>query len=255
MADLPGLLQLGEGADLLGQGHLGVDAVELEEVEPIHPQVPEAQLHALHEILGPAEQAPCVRPAAGHAALRADHQRRRVRRQGVADDLLGELGPVGVGGVDVLDAGVHGGVQDRRRPLGVEGRTPGVRSDDVGGAVADAGDRKVAAEDPGSVDGGRHRGASVDSADGGWGAAHDGPEGESGPSWAKSDRSKAIPSLGIVEKKVAADPRCGRRRVSERRLPWLRPGPIRGPGRSRWRAARWRRASTRTTAFPAGPDR
>jgi hypothetical protein len=50
VADLALGLEVGQRPDLVGEGDLGVDAVELEQVDPVEAQVAEAQLDLLAEV-------------------------------------------------------------------------------------------------------------------------------------------------------------------------------------------------------------
>ena len=77
--DLALVLQQGELTDLVGQRHLGVDPVQLEQVDPLEPEVAQAQLGLLTQIFGTTHRSPVARAGPGQAGLGGDDQPRRVR--------------------------------------------------------------------------------------------------------------------------------------------------------------------------------
>jgi hypothetical protein len=155
VADLALLLQQEQLTDLVGQRDLGVDAVQLVEVDPLHAQVAQAQFGLLPQVLGAAERAPVVRARAGEPALGGDHQVLGVRVQGLADELLADERAVGVGGVDEVHAQLGGPAQHAHGLLGVLGVAPHSGARQLHRAVAEPVDGQVAAEavDPGGVGG------------------------------------------------------------------------------------------------------
>jgi hypothetical protein len=84
--------------------------VELVQVDPFEAKALEAGMARGSEVLGP----PVGRPdrvgvaAADHAALRRDHEAVGVGVERLRDQQLAQLGPVGVGGVDQVDAELDG---------------------------------------------------------------------------------------------------------------------------------------------------
>jgi hypothetical protein len=95
-----------------------VDDIEGVEVEP---------LQVVVHLLAQLSRGPREHPAAGGVPYRADlgddAQVIRVRRERLADDLVGDVGPVEVSRVDVVDAEFDRGAQDGDR-LGPVGRRP-----------------------------------------------------------------------------------------------------------------------------------
>jgi hypothetical protein len=75
--------------------------------------------------------------------------------QGLLDEVLGDVGAVGVGGVDEGDAQVDGATQDADRLVVVLRRAPDALTGDAHGAVAEAVDG-LATEVDGSAGGDGH---------------------------------------------------------------------------------------------------
>ena len=108
-ADLALGLELGQHAELLGDRHLRVEAVQLEQIEPLGPQLAQRQLGLLSQVLRPTR--PVARfpgPVATRPTLVA------IRRPGgygcSASARISSLtfGPVRVGRVDEVDAELDG---------------------------------------------------------------------------------------------------------------------------------------------------
>ena len=91
--------------------HLRVEPVELVEVDAVELQAPQRHLDALAQVLGPADGLPHARAAAREAALGGDDQAVGVRVQRLGDEVLAHERPVGVGGVDEVDAQLDGPAQ------------------------------------------------------------------------------------------------------------------------------------------------
>ena len=68
MADLALVLQLLEHAELLLARHLGVDAVQLEEVDALDAEPAQAHLALLAQVLGRPDRLPLAGAGAGQAA-------------------------------------------------------------------------------------------------------------------------------------------------------------------------------------------
>src|SRR3954454_9871960 len=100
MAHEPLALELPEGVELLLGGHLGVDAVELVEIDTLEPEAAETSLELTPEMVGPPVGHPLVRPRAEEASLGGDDQSLGIGVQRLGDDLFGDVGTVGVRGVD-----------------------------------------------------------------------------------------------------------------------------------------------------------
>ena len=155
---LPSSCSFVELADLLLQRHLLVDAVQLEEVDRLEAEPAQAQLALLAQVLGPADRPPVPGPRPGQPGLGRDHQIVAVRVKGLVDQPLGHLGPVGVGGVDEVDARLDGAAQDGDGFVAVIGLSPDALPGQLHGAVAESVDLEVAAELEGAG-GGRGGGA------------------------------------------------------------------------------------------------
>ena len=72
--DLAGFLKFLQGAQGLGDRHLGIDAMQLVEIDAVELQAPQTQFDALAEIFRTADRSPLVRPGPGEPALGGDHQ-------------------------------------------------------------------------------------------------------------------------------------------------------------------------------------
>ena len=102
--------------------------------------------HSL-QALGAAVARPLARAGAAQAALGRDHEVVRVRVQRLGDQVLADLGPVGVGGVDQVDAELdRRGAAPRLRLVGVVGRAPDAVAGDPHRAEAEPADLEVAAD-------------------------------------------------------------------------------------------------------------
>ena len=101
-------------------------------------------------------------PGAVEAALGRDHEVVGIGVQRLGDQLLADLGPVGVGGVDQVDAELDDPAQHALGPVAVGRLAPDPVAGDPHRAEAEAVDLEVAA-DLESVGGCCHRGAIVSS--------------------------------------------------------------------------------------------
>jgi hypothetical protein len=145
MTDQPLTLQVGQGAQRLHQRHVvgnqqpvAADA-QVHQLEPVHPQLPQVVLDLVAELrrLGGSREGPPL--VADHADLGGHHQVCRVGVQRPAEQLVGHLGPVGVAGVDVGDAEVHGSSQHGDGGVAVLGRPPDAGAGQLHRAVAEPG--------------------------------------------------------------------------------------------------------------------
>ena len=80
-------------------------------------------------------QPPCC--VTGRADLRDEEQVLRVGVQGLVDELVGHVGPVVLGGVDVVDPQLDRAAQHGERRVAVPGRTQHARTGELHGAEAD----------------------------------------------------------------------------------------------------------------------
>ena len=113
MADLALLLQLGERAELVGERDLGVDAVQLDQVDPVDPEVAQRSSTCCLRYAGRPTAVHSPGPVPGEAGLGGDDQVVGVGVQRLGDDLLADDRAVGVGGVDEVDALLDGGAERR----------------------------------------------------------------------------------------------------------------------------------------------
>jgi hypothetical protein len=124
VADLALVLQLLQLGDLVLQRDGGVDAVQLEEVDRLDPEVAQGQLRLLAQVRRHPDRRPDARALAGQAGLGRDDHVVGVRVQRLLEELLGDHGAVGVGGVEERHAELDRAPQHPHRLLVVLGRTP-----------------------------------------------------------------------------------------------------------------------------------
>ena len=93
---------------------------------------------------GVAGVQPAALPVAPGAHFGDDVQIVRVRRERLADELVGDVRPVVIGRVDVGDAEVRDGAQHRQRLAHVFRRPEYARAGQLHGAVADPGQAEIA---------------------------------------------------------------------------------------------------------------
>src|SRR5207248_8646688 len=104
-------LKLAQGLELLLLRHVRIDAMELIEVDPLELQPLQASVELLAQPLRPPVLDPLVRPGAVEASLRGDDEAGRVGVQRLADELLADVRPIRLGGVDEVDAELDGAPQ------------------------------------------------------------------------------------------------------------------------------------------------
>ena len=146
MPDLPRSPQLGERPDGLLDRHLGVDDVQLVEVDALDTKAAEARLARRPEILGPSVGAELPRAFADRAALRRDHDVGRVRVQRLGDQLLAHVGAVRVGGVEELDPEVDRMAEQAARRFRVVGRPEASEAGERHPPVAETPNGEIAAD-------------------------------------------------------------------------------------------------------------
>lgn len=139
--DLPLLLESLERADLIFDGHLPVDAVQVAELQSLHAQPTKTRLHTGAEVRGVAEGHPDVGGRAHDTDLRRDQQLVGVRVQSLLDQVLDGVRAVGVGRVDVRDAVLMDGLPEQADGSGTILRVaPATGPGQAQGAEAEAGD-------------------------------------------------------------------------------------------------------------------
>jgi hypothetical protein len=79
--------------------------MQLPQVDDLDAETPAARMRLLDQIFRPADRNPDVWPGAREPALGRDVDL-AIRREGLADKLLGKIGAIGIGGVDEVDAKV-----------------------------------------------------------------------------------------------------------------------------------------------------
>jgi hypothetical protein len=148
VADQPLLLQLGERPEGLGERARlrPVETAEpqVDHVERVEPEAAQVAVHLLAQLLGAAGRRPAALLVAAGADLGDEVQVVRVRRERLADDLVGDVRAVVVGGVDVVDAQLDGRAQDGDRGVAVLWRPEHVGAGELHGAVPDAVEVEVA---------------------------------------------------------------------------------------------------------------
>ena len=142
----PSSRQLRQRAVLLVGRHPWVDAVQLEEVDPLDTQATQAHQALLAEVLRATDRLPDVGAVTGEACLRGDHEAIAVRVQRLADQSFGDLGSVRVRGVDEVHAQPGQRAQDLERSRGVGRLAPDARTGDPHGTEAEPGHGDVAAD-------------------------------------------------------------------------------------------------------------
>ena len=111
----------------------------------------QAHLDTLNEIAGAAHVLGFGRALAGDAALGGDDHAGRIGRQRLADQPLGNLGAVGVGGVDQGDAQLDGAAQHAAGLGGIGRLAPRAFAHQAHGSVAQAVNGQIAADEKGAA--------------------------------------------------------------------------------------------------------
>lgn len=123
---------------------VAVDEPQIHHRQPVDAERSQVGLDIPAEVVGVDERYPTAGIVAAGADLAHQRQVLRIRVEGLADELIGDIGPVELGGVDVVNTEFDGASQHRQRLVAVprwpEG--PGARKLDA--AKADAGDGKPA---------------------------------------------------------------------------------------------------------------
>src|SRR5215207_5117064 len=147
-ADVPDLAlvpQLRQEPDRVLEGYFGIGPVELVEVYALHLEPLQAALARLAQVLrAPVGDPPATGPRV--AALGGDDQVIRVRVQRLGDQTLGDLGAVGIGGIDEVHAQLHRPPEHAVSLLGIPGLTPDARPGQSHGAETQTVHAQVAAQ-------------------------------------------------------------------------------------------------------------
>ena len=140
--DLSLLEELCERAELLIGVNLGVDAVELEEVQRLDTESATAQLALLTEICGMPERHPHPGPRPHEARLGGDHDVLE-GCEGLEDELLGDGWAIAVGRIDEVDAELDGSTKHSNCLIAVSWRPPHARSGQLHRSEPQSMDRPV----------------------------------------------------------------------------------------------------------------
>src|SRR2546430_8333423 len=135
VADLALVLELSHEPELLLARDLGVDAVQLPQVDGLDAEPAHAHEAALAQVLRASEFRPEAWAVARKAALRRDVDAVK-RMQRLVDQFLGVLRAVCVGGVDEIDAELRQPLEDGDRGVVVFRWAPYALARDAHGAVA-----------------------------------------------------------------------------------------------------------------------
>ena len=160
-ADVADLALVGEQlqlADLVGDRDRRVDAVQLQQVDPLKAQVPQAELDLLAQVLGAPDRCPLAGALPGEPRLGRDDQVVGVGVQRRLDQLLGHERSVAVRGVDEVHAKLDGAAQHPHGLGRVLRVAPDARSCQLHRAVTEPVDGEVAAEGKGARRGGGRSG-------------------------------------------------------------------------------------------------
>ncbi len=157
VSDLPLGLQLLERTELIGRRLRRIDAVQLVQIDPRELEAPQTPLARRAQMLGSAVGLPLIRSRAQQTAFRRDDEALRIGIEGLGDEPLAHLRPVGVGGVDQGDPELHGPAQHGDRLVAIPRLTPDPLTGDPHRAEAEAMYRQVAADDERAALRGRER--------------------------------------------------------------------------------------------------
>ena len=118
--------------------------MELVEVNALEPETAQAAFALFPQVLGAAVRVPLAGAWAYQPALGGDDEVVGVRVEGLGDEVLADLGAVGVRRVDEVDAELDGPAQDGDGSVVVFGRSPDAGAGDAHGSEAEASHRAVA---------------------------------------------------------------------------------------------------------------
>src|SRR6185437_14629895 len=150
LADLPLVLKILQRADRLLVRDLRIRGVQLVEVDPLEAEASQRALACLAQVLRAAIARPetvLALAVADGAALGRDDEVVRVGTERLGDQLLADLGAVGVGGVDQIDAELDRAPEHGDRFVAVRGRAEDFGAGDPHRAEAEPADLEVAEGD------------------------------------------------------------------------------------------------------------
>jgi hypothetical protein len=132
-------------SDLVGGRNLGVESLQLVQLDDVETEPSQAHLHRFPEVLGTRGCLSLAGPGVRQPAL-GGYRDAPVGVQGLADELLGRQRPARAGRVDEVDAELHAAAEHADRDLPVRGLVPVSRVGQPQGSESEAGHRHVAAD-------------------------------------------------------------------------------------------------------------
>src|SRR5262249_5421898 len=145
MADLALVLEFLHEPELLLARDLGVDAVQLPQVDGLDTEPAQAHEAALAQVLGAPDLCPDIWAVTRKASLRGDVDAGE-RMQVLVDEVLGVLRSVRVGGVDEIYTELRQSLEDGDRCVAVFRRAPNAIASNAHRAIAETGNFDVAAQ-------------------------------------------------------------------------------------------------------------
>src|SRR5439155_7983644 len=121
--------------------------VELIEVDAVEPKPAQAALACPLQVVRPAVGPPLPGAWSAVAALGRDDEVRWVRPQRLGDQAFADVGTIGIGRVDEIDAQLNGAAQDDPRPAGCAWLAPDPAPSESHGAVAKAAHGQLTPDD------------------------------------------------------------------------------------------------------------
>ncbi len=135
-----------ERIELIGKRDIGVDAVQLKQLDALQAEQSQTLLGLCLQVLRPSVYSPAAGPRLGHSCFRRDHEVTRIRVERLADQPFTDLRTVGVSGVDEGDPELDDAAEDTDHLVAVARLAPDTGPRNLHGAIAQAHDREVAAD-------------------------------------------------------------------------------------------------------------
>lgn len=145
MLDDPIIEQRLHRGELLVARHLRVDAVQLPQPDPLDPELLAALDRLLAQIIRAPVHLPDARARPPEPSL-GGNQDAVIRVERFADEPLGDVRPIGIRGVDEIDAELGHALQRPKRFRSIFRRTPDARTRDAHRAEAEAMDFGIAVD-------------------------------------------------------------------------------------------------------------